>query len=401
LKKIASFLSKVDNLCKYPAHQTNALNKKDFISTATGRLVDIPQGYCAFVPAPLPPDIQYDAELVRLLSRADAALSELSGLGRILPNPHLLIGPWVRREAVLSSRIEGTRASLSDLLIDELAEKRSADRDLLEVRNYVAALEYGIERLQSLPLSLRLTRELHARLMAGVRGDKATPGEFRRSQNWIGPAGSTPLTAAYVPPPVSEIAACLDNWEKFLHQRDTMPDLVQCALMHEQFEAIHPFLDGNGRVGRLLITLFLVERKRLSQPLLYLSDYIDAHRQDYYDLLQRVRTHGDWIAWIRFFITGVTVIAQEASERSSKLLDLREQYRERVSDKPRALALVDALFVNPYITVARAQAALKVSNPTARAAVELLVERKIIAPIGEKRWGKIFVSRPVLEAIEQ
>jgi Fic family protein len=183
LKKIASFLSKVDNLCKYPAHQTNALNKKDFISTATGRLVDIPQGYCAFVPAPLPPDIQYDAELVRLLSRADAALSELSGLGRILPNPHLLIGPWVRREAVLSSRIEGTRASLSDLLIDELAEKRSADRDLLEVRNYVAALEYGIERLQSLPLSLRLTRELHARLMAGVRGDKATPGEFRRSQN--------------------------------------------------------------------------------------------------------------------------------------------------------------------------------------------------------------------------
>jgi Fic family protein len=200
---------------------------------------------------------------------------------------------------------------------------------------------------------------------------------------------------------VSEIAACLDNWEKFLHQRDTMPDLVQCALMHEQFEAIHPFLDGNGRVGRLLITLFLVERKRLSQPLLYLSDYIDAHRQDYYDLLQRVRTHGDWIAWIRFFITGVTVIAQEASERSSKLLDLREQYRERVSDKPRALALVDALFVNPYITVARAQAALKVSNPTARAAVELLVERKIIAPIGEKRWGKIFVSRPVLEAIEQ
>lgn len=377
------------------------MNRKDFVSTLSGRVVATPRGYCAFVPAPLPPEIRYDAELVRLLSRADAALSELSGLGRLLPNPHLLIAPWVRREAVLSSRIEGTRASLSDLLIDELAEKRSADQDLVEVRNYVTALEYGIKRLESLPLSLRLTRELHERLMAGVRGDKATPGEFRKTQNWIGPAGSTPATAAYVPPPVNELPACLDNWEKFLHQRDTMPDLVQCALMHEQFEAIHPFLDGNGRVGRLLITLFLMERKRLSQPLLYLSDYIDAHRQDYYELLQRVRTHADWIGWIQFFITGVTEIAQQASERSSKLLELREQYRERVRDKPRAAALIDELFINPYITVAKAQAVLEVSNPTARAAVELLVERKIVAPRDGKKWRRMYVSRPVLEAIEQ
>lgn len=377
------------------------MNRKDFVSTLSGRVVATPRGYCAFVPAPLPPEIRYDAELVRLLSRADAALSELSGLGRLLPNPHLLIAPWVRREAVLSSRIEGTRASLSDLLIDELAEKRSADQDLVEVRNYVTALEYGIKRLESLPLSLRLTRELHERLMAGVRGDKATPGEFRKTQNWIGPAGSTPATAAYVPPPVNELPACLDNWEKFLHQRDTMPDLVQCALMHEQFEAIHPFLDGNGRVGRLLITLFLMERKRLSQPLLYLSDYIDAHRQDYYELLQRVRTHADWIGWIQFFITGVTEIAQQASERSSKLLELREQYRERVRDKPRAAALIDELFINPYITVAKAQAVLEVSNPTARAAVELLVERKIVAPLDGKKWRRMYVSRPVLEAIEQ
>lgn len=377
------------------------MNRKDFVSTLSGRVVATPRGYCAFVPAPLPPEIRYDAELVRLLSRADAALSELSGLGRLLPNPHLLIAPWVRREAVLSSRIEGTRASLSDLLIDELAEKRSADQDLVEVRNYVTALEYGIKRLESLPLSLRLTRELHERLMAGVRGDKATPGEFRKTQNWIGPAGSTPATAAYVPPPVNELPACLDNWEKFLHQRDTMPDLVQCALMHEQFEAIHPFLDGNGRVGRLLITLFLMERKRLSQPLLYLSDYIDAHRQDYYELLQRVRTHADWIGWIQFFITGVTEIAQQASERSSKLLELREQYRERVRDKPRAAGLIDELFINPYITVAKAQAVLEVSNPTARAAVELLVERKIVAPLDGKKWRRMYVSRPVLEAIEQ
>ena len=380
------------------------MNIKDFVSTEAGRVVTTPQGYQAFVPAPLPPRIEYDAELVRMLSQADAALSELSGLGRLLPNPHLLIAPWVRREAVLSSRIEGTRASLSDVLIDEVRGKQTGknpDDDVREVRNYVRALEYGIERLGQLPLSLRLTRELHARLMQGVRGDKATPGEFRRSQNWIGPEGSTPATATYVPPPPGELDACLDNWEKFLHQRDILPDLVQCALMHEQFEAIHPFLDGNGRVGRLLITLFLIERGRLSQPLLYLSDYIDAHRRDYYDLLQRVRTHGDWVAWIRYFITGVERVAREAAQRSSSLLDIRERFREKVKDKPRALALVDELFTNPYITVARAEQVLGVTNPTARKAVDLLVTREIIAPLGEKRWGKIYLARSILEVIEQ
>ena len=379
------------------------MNPQDFTSQDAGRIIKAPQGYWAFVPAPLPPALAYDAEIVRMLSRADAALSELSGLGRLLPNPHLLIAPWVRREAVLSSRIEGTRASLSDVLIDEVsaghAGPKAAD-DVHEVRNYVMALEYGIERLKQLPLSLRLVRELHARLMKGVRGDKATPGEFRRSQNWIGPEGSTPTTAAYVPPPIAEMHACLDNWEKFLHERDAMPELVQCALIHEQFEAIHPFLDGNGRVGRLLITLFLMERGRLSQPLLYLSAYIEEHRKDYYDLLQRVRTHGDWSTWIRFFVTGVTRIAKDAADRTSKLLDLRERFRTQVQDKSKALALLDELFTNPYITVARAEKILHVSNPTARKTVELLGERGIIEQLGEKRWGKIYLCRQVLEAIE-
>jgi Fic family protein len=236
--------------------------------------------------------------------------------------------------------------------------------------------------------------------MKGVRGDKATPGEFRRSQNWIGPEGSTPATAVYVPPPVADMHTCLDSWEKFLHERDAMPDLVQCALMHEQFEAIHPFLDGNGRVGRLLITLFLLERGRLSQPLLYLSDYIDQHRKDYYELLQRVRTHGDWDAWLRYFINGVLVTASDAVKRTTHVIELREKFRSKVMDKPRALALVDQLFTNPYLTVARAEEVLKVSNPTARKAVDLLVERKLLERMGERRWAKLYLSRLVLEAME-
>src|SRR5881628_1233030 len=296
-----------------------------FKAPEAGRVIRTPKGYAAFVPAPLPPTLDYGADLVRALSRADAALSELSGLGRHLPNPHVLIGPYVRREAVLSSRIEGTTTTLSELLLEEVATGASARDagDVQEVRNYVRALEYGVGRLRTLPLSLRLVRELHARLMEGVRGGAATPGEFRRSQNWIGAPGSTIETAVYVPPPPEDLMETLGAWERFLHERDRLPDLVQCALMHEHFEAIHPFLDGNGRVGRLLITLFLIERSRLSQPLLYLSAYIDRHRGEYYDGLQAVHTDGDWKRWIRFFLTGVEMIAQEAVAQAAQLMELR------------------------------------------------------------------------------
>jgi len=379
------------------------MNPEDFGAPETGRLVQGPQGFWAFVPAPLPPALTYGHELVRLLSRADAALSELSGLGRLLPNPHLLIDPWVRREAVLSSRIEGTHASLSDLFVDEMSDEvngSKSDDDVREVRNYVDALEHGIAKLSELPLSLRLVRELHERLMRGVRGDKATPGEFRRSQNWIGPPGSTPAAAPYVPPPVPEMHECLDAWEKFLHVRDTMPDLVQCALIHEQFEAIHPFLDGNGRVGRLLITLFLIERRRLSQPLLYLSDYIEGHRQDYYDLLQRVRTHGDWNAWLMFFATGVAETAADATRQVTHLIELRERHRGSTRDSPRAQRLVDALFMNPYITVARAQKFLDVSYPTASAAVRELERAGLLKEVTGRRWGRMFVAMDVLAAVD-
>jgi len=379
------------------------MNPKDFRSSSTGKVIRTPQGYAAFIPAPLPPLLVYDDDLVLALSRADAALSELSGLGRHLPNPHLLIAPYVRREAVLSSRIEGTKASLSDLLLDEMENAASVPRDdddVREVRNYVVALEYGIKRLRDLPLSLRLVRELHARLMKGVRGERATPGELRRSQNWIGPPGSTPATAPYVPPPPEHMQEALADWERFLHEREKLPDLIQCALMHEQFEAIHPFLDGNGRVGRLLITLFLIERGRLSQPLLYLSAYIEAHRQDYYALLQRVRTDGDWIGWLRFFITGVTETAGEAVRHAGRLMDLREKFRARLRDKPKALALLDQLFINPYMTVARAERILKVSNPTARQAVTLLQKNGMLDEISGRAWGRLYLAKPILRAIE-
>lgn len=378
------------------------MDPKEFVCPDAGKVVRTPEGYHAFVPAP-PAAIVYDADLALLLSRADAAVSELSGLGRFLPNPHLLIAPYVRREAVLSSRIEGTRASLSDILLDEArADVPLGDEaDVREVRNYVTALEHGIKRLKTLPLSLRLVRELHGKLMKGVRGDRATPGEFRRSQNWIGPAGSTPATAAYVPPPPAPMQEALARWERSLHERDKHPDLIQCALMHEQFEAIHPFLDGNGRVGRLLIALFLIERGRLAQPLLYLSVYIEAHRQDYYRLLQRCRTHCDWPAWLRFFLTGVTETANDALACADSLMKLRETWRRRLAGKPNALTLLDALFINPYITAAGAQKILAVSNPTARQVIAALERAGMLKEVTGRKWGQLHVARPILKVIEK
>jgi Fic family protein len=291
---------------------------------------------------------------------------------------------------------------MDDLLRDEIEGqgKGADDEDVREVRNYVAALEHGIKRLDKLPLSLRLVRELHARLMKGVRGDTAAPGEFRRSQNWIGRAGSTIMTATYIPPPPREMMEALGAWEHFLHEREAMPDLVQCALMHEQFEAIHPFLDGNGRVGRLLITLFLIERGRLSQPLLYLSEYIERHRQDYYELLQRVRMHGDWHRWLAFFLAGIEETATKAVAQAGRLMDLREVYRARLKAAPRAVELLDELFANPYITVARAAARLEVSNPTARQAVSALEKAGMVEEVSGRAWGKLYLARPIMRVIE-
>ncbi len=378
------------------------MSPKDFKSNRAGRLVKHPGGYWAYVPAPLPPRIKYDSNLILLLSQADAALSELSGLGRYLPNPDLLIAPYVNWEAVASSRIEGTQADLSDLLLDEIEPKLTPPgSDVLEVRNYVAALNRGIRQLDKLPLAGRLVRDLHAVLMANVRGQNMTPGEFRRSQNWIGPPGCTLVNATYVPPPwETDMHECLKHWENFLNERGKMPELVQCALIHEHFEAIHPFLDGNGRVGRLLITLFLMERGRLSKPLLYLSSYIERHRADYYGLLQRIRTHGEWSGWFRYFLTAVRVTARAAIAQSQGILRVRDQYQDQLAGRHKAIALLSELFINPYTTVARAASCLGVSAPTARKAIVDLERIGMLAEATGRDWGRVWVARPILQAVE-
>ncbi len=378
------------------------MNPDNFKSPSAGRVIKHPTGYHAFVPALLPPALTFDQDLALILSRADSALGELSGLGQDLPSPHVLIGPLVRREAVLSSQIEGTQASLSELLFDEAtptpATKSEKADDLREVHNYVTALEHGVTRLKDFPLSLRLVRELHGKLMTGVRGEHATPGEFRRSQNWIGPAGSNLMNAAYVPPPVEEMTGLLSDWERYLHVRESMPELIQCAILHEQFEAIHPFLDGNGRVGRLLITLFLIERGRLSQPLLYLSDFVERNKSDYYDLLQRVRTHGEWLPWIRYFLTGVEDTARDSASRARRLLALREALLRETKG---AQELVNRLLMNPYVTVATAAKVMSVTIPTATRLVRELEAKGILRETTGKSWGRIYVASGVLAALEQ
>jgi Fic family protein len=286
------------------------------VAKSSGRLIRSKSGYASFIPNPLPPPLSWSPKMIRALSDADRLVGRLAGEGAQLPNPHVLIRPFVRREAVLSSRIEGTQATLGELLAAEAGAvvDRSPD-DLREVGNYVSALEFGVKRLKTLPLSLRLVRELHDKLMRGVRGGHATPGEFRRTQNWIGPAGCTLANATYVPPPPDELMNCLSEWEKALRDA-SLPPLVHAAIIHSQFEAIHPFLDGNGRVGRLLITLLLIDRDVLPAPLLYLSAYFEATRREYYDRLLGVTQRGEWGAWIEYFLNGVARQSEDAVSRA-------------------------------------------------------------------------------------
>src|SRR5664280_3635547 len=285
----------------------------------SGRLVRQREGYSAFIPDPLPPTLNWTAALVGALSEADRAIGRLAGEGSGLPNPHLLIRPFIRREAVLSSRIEGTQATLGELLAAEAgAVVDRSPEDLREVGNYIVALEHGIAQLHKLPLCVRIIRELHDKLMTDVRGDHATPGQFRRSQNWIGKPGSTLATASFIPPPPGEIEPCLAAWEKFLYASG-LPPLVTIGLAHYQFEAVHPFLDGNGRVGRLLITLFLVERGILPTPLLYLSAFFEASRREYYDGLKDVSERAEWHDWLEYFLLGVARMSEDALSRTARM----------------------------------------------------------------------------------
>ena len=378
-------------------------SKQKTVRNASGRKVKCPQGYTAFVPNPLPAEFAWTPELVRSLSDADYLLGRLAGEGHGLPNPHLLMRPFIRREAVLSSRIEGTQATLGELLAAEVGAvvERSPD-DLLEVANYVAALEYGMERLRTLPLSLRLIRELHEKLLQGVRGRHATPGEFRRSQNWIGIPGCTLSNAAYVPPPPHEMMVCLGEWEKFLHD-SSLPSLIQLAIAHYQFEAIHPFLDGNGRTGRLFITLYLVERAILPTPLLYLSAFFEATRQEYYDRLLAVSNQSEWEDWMVYFLNGVARQSEDALNRAERINGCLTGWRSVLSglSSKAPFRLLEMLAGNPFITVKRAEQQLTVAFTTAQRAVKKLEELSILSEVSGAKRDRVYCAKTLLDILEE
>ena len=348
-----------------------------------GVFMNQPSGYKSFVPKKLPPDpmVNMDLEMLKLLSDADRKLGRLDGITQILPNPELFVAMYVQKEAVLSSQIEGTQASLTDVL--DIGSDASKDTEIQDVVNYVSAMKYGLKRLQNFPLCLRLIREIHAVLLEKGRGSNRNPGEFRTSQNWIGPAGCTLSNATFIPPTVPDMNIALSDLESFFYEKDNIPSLIKIALIHAQFESIHPFLDGNGRVGRLLITFWLCSEKILSQPLLYLSYYFKSNRIEYYDRLMAIRKAGDWEGWIKFFLRGVASVSDEATESAKLIIQLKEKYAQVLSEKTNNnyIKLLDHLFETPFISKNNAAEFLQISYPTASAIIEEYVRQNILTDI--------------------
>lgn len=378
-------------------------------TTRFGRLVETPVGgemVRAFVPPPLPPSPAIDIlSLLDRLSAAERALGRLDGITILLPRQELFLYMYVRKEAVLSSQIEGTQSTLSDLLRFE-TEARAGQPidDIREVSNYVDAMMYGLAWLVELPLSLRLIREMHARLLQGGRGGSKNPGEFRRSQNWIG--GTRPGNASFVPPPVSELDGCLDTFERFMHEEEShLPALIKAGLLHVQFETIHPFLDGNGRIGRLLVTLYLCVHGVLRQPLLYLSLYLKTHRADYYRLLQEVRERGAWEAWLEFFLAGVAETANQAFDAATRIVELFKRDRERITaESARAgsgLRIHDLLQQNPFATANVMAERTGLTAPTVNAALAGLERLGIVEEVTGRRRGRVFVYRAYLDILNE
>jgi Fic family protein len=373
------------------------------LPTRAGRYVRQVEGYEAFVPSPLPPDppLELDAPLLGLLEDAVSELGRLDGVAKIIPDPDFFVGMYVRREAVLSSQIEGTQSTLEDLLEKEL-EPGDADplSDVLDLVNYVRAMNFGLERLETLPLSLRLIRGVHRELLRDGRGSAATPGEFRRSQNWIGPAGAGLKQATFVPPAVPDMKDALHSFERFLHDEGRYPTLIEVALAHAQFETIHPFLDGNGRVGRLLNTFLLVHRGMLRQPLLYLSHYFKLHRTEYYDRLMAVRLRGDWEGWIRFFLGGVLQTAGEATETAERLFELREAHRSAIVEHnlgQNGLKLLAHLFQRPLVNVNRVASLTESTFPTASRLVSNFASMGLLHEITGRKRSRMFRYEPYIE----
>jgi Fic family protein len=360
-----------------------------------------PEGYQAFIPASLPPDppLAFDAQLATVLAGAGTALGRLDGVAATLPNPDLFVAMYVRREAVLSSQIEGTQSTLDDVLAFEIdPDRASLPGDTREVVNYIKAMHYGLGRLNSLPLSLRLLREIHERLMTGTRGANKSPGRFRESQNWIG--SGRLAEATFVPPPLADMRAALGNLERFLHDSGGLDALIVCALAHAQFETIHPFLDGNGRVGRLLITFLLCHEKVLQRPVLYLSHYLKQHRASYYDRLMAVRFAGDWEGWLRFFLTGIAEVAREAERTARQIVQLREDVRQRAQDARMSASssrLLDQLFERPVINVTAAAQELEISYVRANVLIRELCELGVLSEITGGSRNRIFRFSPYLD----
>ncbi|MBI2246638.1 MAG: Fic family protein [Armatimonadetes bacterium] len=375
-------------------------------TSRAGRYMLQPQGYQAFVPEPLPPLPPVEIEpLSGILSRADQALGRLDGVSLILPNPDFFVALYVRREAVLSSQIEGTQSTLEDLLTFEADPKASrVPYDVQEVVRYVRAMNYGLGRLETLPLSLRLIREIHAELLRGVRGGTRQPGEFRKNQNWIGPPNTPIAQATFVPPPPNEMNEALNNLEQFLNAESDLPALILCGLAHAQFETIHPFLDGNGRIGRLLITFLLVRKAVLSRPLLYLSHYLKRHRDEYYARLMRVRDAGDWEGWLTFFLGGVAETAEEATRTARAIVNLRERHRASLQQSrvgANGLRLLDLLFQSPIVTVNFVTRHLDVAFVTANNLVDKLEAIGLLEETTGGRRNRRFRYAPYLALFEE
>ncbi len=370
-----------------------------------GRYVRQPTGYRAFIPSPLPPDpdIAFDLEMQKLLSDADRALGRLDGSIQTLPNPDLFVFMYVRKEAVLSSQIEGTQASINDILKAEAnVFNPTAPRDVDEVLNYVHAMNYGLARLETLPLSVRLIQEIHARLLDGVRGGMMGPGELRRSQNWIGPAGSTLTSATFIPPPHTAAQDALGNLELFLHAEDHLPDLIRIGIAHAQFETIHPFLDGNGRMGRLLITFYLCQKGLLQRPVLYLSHFLKQHRSEYYDRLQAIRESGDWEGWLKFFLRGVGTVAAQATQTAREIVALREEHRSLISENfgaagAKAMRVLEHLYTRPAVSVNDIREFLDVGFPTANNLVERLARFGILVETTGNARNRVFLYVPYVD----
>ena len=369
----------------------------EIVSHRTGYVAHQITGYDAFIPNDLPPDpmIVVDDEMQELLSLADRKLGRLDGITEVLPNPELFVAMYVKKEALLSSQIEGTQASMVEIFntTDDAGHEIPSD-NVREVVNYVKAISYGLERLETLPLSLRLIREIHAILLSDVRGATKNPGEFRKTQNWIGPAGCTLATASFVPPSPPDMIKAMDALERFFYEDDHIPALIKIALIHAQFETIHPFLDGNGRMGRLLIAFWLCQRGILAKPLLYISYYFKQNRSNYYDALNRVRFQGDWEGWVKFFLVAVAQTADEATDSAKRILALKRECSELLSGIDRGNSnykkLLDLLFENPVVSKNQIARLLTVSEPTAASICNAFCREGILVDItpNKKRYKK-------------